>query len=348
MKIGKKAVTMTNIAFRVDGGSKIGSGHIMRCLALADAFPKDMQITFIIKEGREFIKLLENRGHEVKNIKNNLGINKELKEVKDTIKEKNIDILITDSYYIDKKYLLEIKKYIEVLVTISHYPLFPYPSDIVINGNIYAPDLNYSSLNGNTEFLLGTKYTLLRSEFWNIPQRTVNKKVSNILVSVGGSDPLNLTPKILKSLAISNEKYRIDVVIGPGFKNISKIIKEVKKSSIEILLHFNIKKISQLMLNSDLAISAGGNTLYELATIGTPAIVMLQAENQVLVAKSMENEGTIINLGFGNKISYKKLSDTINDLTKDFEKRKMMALKGQKITNGLGTKHCVDKILNSY
>jgi len=336
---------MINIAFRVDGGYEIGMGHIMRSLALAQAFPQDINISFIIKEEESVIKLLEEYSFEIITIESNLTYKEEINKVQELIKNKQIDILITDSYQIRQDYLIEMKRIVDKLVTIHDFAPFAFPSDIVINGNVYAPKLDYKSTHGNMQFLLGTDYTLMREEFQDLPKREVNEEVENILVTVGGSDLLNLTPKIIKALDELDEEPHIDIVIGSAFKNIDEIITEVRNSNLEINLHFNVRKMSKLMLKGDLAISSGGSTLYELAVTGTPAITLLQADNQILVAEAMEEAGVIINLGFGNEASIELLRNNIYKLFNNFKFRRQLIRKGQTIVNGQGVIRCVEIIM---
>ena len=151
---------------------------------------------------------------------------------------------------------------------------------------------------------MGTDYLLLREEFKNLPEIEVRDKVHNILITVGGYDTRNLTPKIIKALNsidfdeiddqyIDNENLHIDIVIGPSFDNIDQIVTEVEKSSLDISLNFNVKKMSKLMIKSEIAISSGGSTLYELAATKTPALVMLQAENQIRVAEKLDGKSAV-------------------------------------------------------
>ncbi|MBM7557279.1 spore coat polysaccharide biosynthesis predicted glycosyltransferase SpsG [Halanaerobacter jeridensis] len=185
----------------------------------------------------------------------------------------------------------------------------------------------------------------MREEFQGISRSNISNETNSILVTVGGSDKLNLTPKIIKSINQLNQELHLDVVICPSFKNIDKIIKIVQKVDLEIALYFNVNKMSELMLNNDLAISAGGSTLYELAATGTPTITLLQAENQVKVAEAMEEKGAIINLGFGHMISKSKLKDNIEKVINDFALRKEMSQQGQKIVDGQGAERVANYIL---
>ncbi|OCL27611.1 UDP-2,4-diacetamido-2,4,6-trideoxy-beta-L-altropyranose hydrolase [Orenia metallireducens] len=341
---------MTKIFFRVDGGDGIGMGHIMRSLALANAFPKYREVIFITKEDRNVINLFKENGIQFITISPNLTYEEEIRTIKEILLNKKVEILITDSYKIDQNYLIEMKSVVKKLISIHDFAPFSFPSDVVINGNVYGDKLDYSSISKDTEFLLGTNYLLMRDEFQRLEERMVNQEISNILVTVGGSDPLNLTPKVINSLDILEKELKkslhVDVVIGPSFNNIDKIIEMTRKNRLEISLHFNIRKMSRLMLESDLSITAGGTTLYELAATGTPAVVLLQADNQVLAAKEMERLGTIINLGFGNKVEIEKLAATLIEIAKNEVKRKKMSKVGQKLVDGYGATRCVERILN--
>lgn len=359
---------MPVIAFRADGGPEIGMGHIMRCLALASAFPDDVEILFITKNNKNVVNLINQKSFKVLTIDVDSDNKSEVRLLKKIIKDKNIDFLITDSYKISQEYLIEVSKELDKLVSIHDLTPFPSPADIVINGNIYAPKLNYQSYYGGTKFLLGPAYTLFRDEFKALPPKRVTRQVKNILVTVGGSDRLNLTPKIIRAFKLMEERLHendfkcfdgngqfggyckleelsINIVIGPLFTNISDIKEEMTHSSLKISLLYNVQKMSGLMINSDLAISAGGSTLYELAATGTPTLTLLQAENQVLLAEEMERVGVSINLGFGDCFDEEEIYINILEMIRCYQARLTMSRKGQKIFDGQGPERCARVIL---
>jgi UDP-2,4-diacetamido-2,4,6-trideoxy-beta-L-altropyranose hydrolase len=328
------------VALRVDGGKDIGMGHIMRSMALANDLKKDKEVErvfYITKNEPSAVKKLRENDFEVITIDKDLSYEEEIEEVKEIIKKEKVNKLITDSYEIDQNYLIEMRKVVDKLVTIHDYAPFAFPSHIVINGNAYAKDLDYESLYGDTKFRLGTDYLLLREEFRNLPEIEVRDRVQNILVTVGGYDLRNLNPKIIEVLNsidfdviedqyIDKENLHIYIVIGPSFDKVDQILAEVEKSSLNISLHFNVKKMSKLMVRSDIAISSGGSTLYELALTKTPALVLLQAENQVRVAEKLDGKSGM-NLGYEEKFTNisKGIIDLImnkNDYINDFINRK--------------------------
>ncbi|PUU87598.1 UDP-2,4-diacetamido-2,4,6-trideoxy-beta-L-altropyranose hydrolase [Halanaerobium sp.] len=333
---------MSVVALRVDGGKNIGMGHIMRSMALANDLKKDEEVDrvfYITKNDPSAVNKLKENEFEVITLDKDLSYGEEIEKVKEIIKKEEVNKLITDSYDIDQHYLIEMRKVVYKLVTIHDYAPFAFPSHAVINGNVYAEDLDYESLYGDTEFRLGTDYLLLREEFRKLPEIEVRDKVQNILVTVGGYDLRNLTPKIIKALNsiyfdgiddkyLDKENLHIDIVIGPSFDNVDQILAEVENSNLDISLNFNVKKMSNLMIKSDMAISSGGSTLYELAVTKTPALVLLQADNQVRVAEKLDGK-SIINLEYEHRII--NIADGITDLIKnrdnyinDFINRKKM------------------------
>jgi len=346
---------MKNIFFRVDGGSKIGMGHVIRCIALAEELSDDANITFLTKRGKGVSDTLKNTRYDRVSLVNHISYQDEVKMVKKILKDDDADIFVADTYHvesshdIDENYLKEIDKIVDRTVMISPKNSMKLPYDIVINGNVFAEDLNYKTLNDDTIFLLGPRYALLRKEFRDLPDIKVKKDITNILITMGGGDPLNLTPKVIKAVdGLEKEDLHIDVVIGPSAHNKYDIQNSITDVDIDVSLLQNPTNISKHMLNADIAISAGGSTLYELAAVGIPAIVLLQTTNQKLISESMQGKGTAKVLGFGDEVKVDEIKDCIEDLMRDKERRKCMSEEGKKIFDGLGAVRCAEVILKKY
>ncbi|MEC9488403.1 MAG: UDP-2,4-diacetamido-2,4,6-trideoxy-beta-L-altropyranose hydrolase [Halanaerobium sp.] len=344
------------IAIRVDGGTEIGMGHLMRCLALASRLKEEAQVTFLTRREDSAIRMITRYGFPLHLLPTDLSYTAEIPLVRHFLTKGNYQIIITDSYNLAQDYLLQIREVVNKLVSIHDYVPFAFPSDILINGNIYAPELAYESLTGQTKFLLGTDYTLLREEFQKLPRRNISERVQKVLVTMGGSDLLNLTPKIIRILTELKKpgielKYcdlarlHIDVVIGPAFDNREDVIKEVERAPYEVSLHFNYNMMSSLFLECDLAVSAAGSTLYELAVTGTPGLSLLQAENQELAAKKMEEAGCNISLGYGDQVVPEEVQEGLVRLIEDWPLRIKMSKSGQALVDGRGVERCVQNIL---
>ncbi|AEE96751.1 UDP-2,4-diacetamido-2,4,6-trideoxy-beta-L-altropyranose hydrolase [Mahella australiensis] len=337
-----------NIAIRADGGYNIGMGHIMRCMALAQALrDKGCNVCFITRHDSSVEAVLKMRlgsGINVIPIESHDALNNELEQLSKIIHQYAIDALVVDHYGADQAYLIETKKMVDELLTIDDLNCFTFPSDIVINGNIYAPDMEYRSLYGNTKFLLGPQYLLMRQEFRNLPKRCVNDNVERILITMGGSDLMGLTAKILRALRGIGGDIAIDVVMGAASNDKDAVEMEVSRTS-NVNLLYDVDDMAELMFKADLAISAAGSTLYELAACGVPAITLIQADNQVAGAEGMAKAGCAVNLGWGDRADLADMKHVIKMLTEDKIKRQCMADIGQSIVDGLGAMRCVKIIM---
>jgi len=337
---------MTKVAFRVNGGQKIGMGHVERCFALAKVVKKkNRRIFFICKKDKYIRYKVKENGFRLVELNGNISLKEDLKETISFLKDKKIDILVTNSYGINQSYLRNIKKRTSVLlVSIDDLAKFSFPSDIVINQNVYAEELNYNSLTGRTKFLLGPEYTLLRKEFTKLSPRKINRKVKNVLLTFGGTDLLNLTPRILGNLDRIEEKFETTVIIGPFFSNIEEIEKVSQKISKKINLVYNSSQISKWILKSDITISGGGTTLYELAATGTPAISFCLANNQKRNIKAMAERGVVIGIVQPDKINGRLFCQKVKQLLGNYRLRKKMSTLGQELVDGNGA-YRVNKII---
>jgi len=337
------------VAVRADGGMNIGLGHIQRCLALSVQLQKmRVEVLFITKRNEPIKEKIEQGGFEAVELEHNLNLEEDLEHAIEIIKNNKVDVLITDSYEFDEKYLTEAKKNVKMLVSIDDLAKIAFPSDIVINQNIYAKDLEYRSLTGKTKFLLGPRYALLREEFANLGKRKISPEVQNILITLGGSYLFNLTPKILNVLEKVETDFNITAVIGHFFNNVSEIEMMVKKMSKKVELIYNSSQMANLMLSSDLAISGGGTTLYELAATGTPALAFCLADNQYRNVKGMAKAGTIIDMGWGNKLKEESFYQKLNGLINNYPLRKRMSKLEQELVDGKGSQRVSEIILRQF
>ena len=318
------------IAIRADGGSKIGMGHIMRTLVLAKELAKtndvfyicrvDVPISDIYKPGIDKIK---KEGFSV------ITINKN--NVLEEVNKIEADMLITDSYDVDENYFNETKKMFEYTAYIDDMNLHYFNVDFLINQNINAEDLNYRA-NDNTKLLLGSKYTMLREEFRNAPKKVIKENVENILITVGGADPNNVTEKILSYIKDLN--YKLYVVVGPSFNTINEL-RKYEEENKNIKLHINAN-MYQLMQNCDLAISACGSTLYELCSLGVPTIGVIIADNQIEIGNKLHSLGIINNLGWYEHINKGKFLYELDKLIYHMNVRKKMSDLGRNLIDGKG------------
>jgi UDP-2,4-diacetamido-2,4,6-trideoxy-beta-L-altropyranose hydrolase len=282
---------MKSVLFRADGNKKLGLGHIVRCLALADELVDNnpnLEVLFITKyeEGK---KIINEKNYAV------IDTNDEISQIRKFASEDTL--LITDFLDTDNQYISKIKKIagLRVISIDNNTKLKRIDADIVINANVF--DEGEKKIIGSTRYFLGPRYMLLRKEFEDAhkQEKKIKDKVETILVMFGGTDPGGYTIKVAD--ALKNNRVHINLILGPGFSYSDKLNEVLSKTDGKFDLLVNPKNIMEIMKNADMAITAAGIALYELATLGIPSIAIPQAKHQEAIAKAFEKSGACINLG---------------------------------------------------
>jgi UDP-2,4-diacetamido-2,4,6-trideoxy-beta-L-altropyranose hydrolase len=326
-----------NVIFRVDASKDIGIGHLMRCLALSEELIRRKHNCFFLSkvDNNELINRIEKNNIIYHKIPSNFSLQADLEMLLKISNENDIDWVITDHYGITSQYIKEIKNKNLRVLSIDDSAQIHYYSDIIVNQNIGAEKLVYSS-EKYSKFLLGTKYIILRDELLQRNKRPMKNKVEKILVMFGGADPDNVTLKILKMLETLNENIQFLIVAGPANQFNNYILNYLKNCKMDIKYLRNQKKMSEVYLQSDVAISAGGTSCYELAYFGIPSIIISIADNQIKVAQELENRNISLYLGRKNEIKSKKLLNNIKLLINNNLIRQNMSDNAKKLIDGKG------------
>jgi len=191
----------------------------------------------------------------------------------------------------------EISNLVKMVVYIDDDNRIDYPKGIIINGSINAENLNYSK-NDKHEYFLGKNYSFLRKPFWDSNEKEINETIQTILITFGGNDMRNLTGGFLKFITKQYPHFQKNVILGDDYG--ARELEKIKDKNTEVFIRPNAKKIKKIMLYSDIAISACGQTLYELAKIGTPTIGVCVADNQQNNIKGWKSIGFLEYAGWYN------------------------------------------------
>lgn len=281
--------------FRVDAGPHIGLGHLQRCLSLATALHQLGATCIFLTNGDPTV---QNRiaAHGFEPIRLDgveTGGAVDLKQTLDTVTRYPCDAVVVDSYHVDADYLGRLRAMGLFTVAIDDLARYLFPCQLVVNGGAHAHQLAYRSSSGDTRFLLGPRYALLRPEFWDVPPRVVRDTVQNILVTLGGADPHNLMPQLLRLLDDLPGDFTMTAIVGPFFQNRAEVEYAARNCRRSVGLVDAPDSVRDLMLEADLAISAGGQTLYELAATGTPTVAVQVAQNQAASSHALAKEGVV-------------------------------------------------------
>ena len=324
-----------NVVILTEGGGDFGFGHVARCSSIYQAF----------LEYNIFPKFIIKGDDSVKSILNDVSfkINDWLKNA-DSLKE--FDIVIIDSYLADLDFYEKVSKKVSLVVYIDDINRLNYPKGIIVNGTLDVAGMNYAERD-EIIYFLGKEFIPLRSNFWNVSKLNVNENIENILITTGGNDIRDLTPKILDLLTTNYPNAIKKVIIADSFENISEI-ESLKNENVELIYSPDSKKMLEVMSNVDLAISASGQTLYELACVGVPTIAIGIIDNQKNNIKNWQKIDFIEYAGCWNN---KRLLDNILEkieYLKNKDVRKSKNLIGTQTINGKGSLNIVKNILREY
>lgn len=322
-----------------EGSSEIGFGHITRCTSLYQAFKeKNFQVHFIVNGDSTIASLLKDTEHSIFNW---LGDSPKLLKLLN-----GEDIVVLDSYLADEELYKTISDSVALSVYIDDNKRINYPKGIVINGSIFASKINYPAAD-EVDYLLGSQYVPLRREFWNFSKKEINKNLQDVMITFGGDDFRDMTPDILKILIDKYPHFNKKVVIGRGFKKIS-VIENLMDEKTELIYYPDSEGMLKLMLESDMAISAGGQTLYELAKVGLPTIAIGVAYNQTHNLENWQEAGFIEFVGFwDNENLHNNILEKL-DLLKDKKTRLHKCINGKNAVDGKGANRIVKYSLNKY
>jgi len=278
------------IGIRVDVNESIATGHFMRCLSIAQGIrnAKKNDVLFVSADERAKVLSEQYKFQAVKLNTNWDDMDSEVDILADIICKYRIDKLLVDSYCVTEGYLRKLSEYVE-LIYIDDINKFKYPVDALINYNSYFNIFNYTQTyrETNTKLILGPKYAPLRSEFRGI-NRKIYEKVVNVLITTGGSDTYGVTEHMIEAMIKDEGLSHINIHIIAG--RYSKIDEKIDlKLCPNIYVHKNVKNMSDLMKQCDIAVTAGGSTMYELCACGVPSVSFTFADNQVFGAEALDN-----------------------------------------------------------
>ncbi|MBN2723916.1 MAG: UDP-2,4-diacetamido-2,4,6-trideoxy-beta-L-altropyranose hydrolase [Deltaproteobacteria bacterium] len=304
----EKLMKRKKILFRVDGYNRIGMGHVYRTLLLATRLI-DHELLFVSDKNHSLgVDKIASSFYPYRTFTNE----EELFRIVDEFKP---DIVINDILDTSSDYMEKLKKDNYFCVNFEDMGNGSKVADIVINA-LYEE--SYPVKN----HYFGKEWYLLRDEFFMLNPRDVSSEVREILITFGGTDQHNYTEKVINALEILKmENITITIVLGLGYEHIERLKSRIKDSYLDIHLLQDIKNISKFMYQADLIFASAGRTVYEIASLGTPVIIMAQ-NNRELKHTFARSENGIINLGLGTEVSIQELSDTAMELITNLELRK--------------------------
>ena len=337
----------STLLIRADASVSIGTGHIMRMIALGQAWQaQGGEVHFLCAEITPALEQrLASEGFHLSRIHATLGSPEDLSETMRLISEtlqtdrQNARVVL-DGYHFGSDYQLGIKATGFKLLVVDDYGHADfYHADWVLNQNISAREELYAKRSPDTKLLLGPKFAMLRKEFLDYKgwQREIAPVAKKILVTLGGSDPDNVTLKVIQALI--DLDLHAKVVIGgsnPHLCEIENFIQGQNDSTALIEVIVNATNMPELMAWADIAVAAAGSTCWELAFMGLPSLFVILAENQVAIAKELESAGFGVCLGRGVDFDKGELQIALRRILESAAQRHRASIAGRNLVDGMG------------
>lgn len=334
------------VIIRADASTQIGTGHLMRCLALAQAW-KDAggRVVFITAcQNEGLLQRLRDEEYDIHLVAGSLTDLSKWNYMEDILATHPDAWVVLDGYHFDEACQQRVKEAGHQLLVIDDTAhLKRYYADIVLNQNLHVEQFPYSC-EPYTCLLLGTRYVLLRREFltWRDWQREIPEVARRVLVTLGGSDPENYTLKVIHALQrVDIPDLEVIVVAGANNPHGNTLQAVVKQGHLPIRLVRNAQNMPELMAWSDVAISAAGATIWELLFLKTPVLALILADNQQRVAEVLEQHQIGKNLGWAANTQDDFLAEAISLLLKDTSLRAKMSNNARQIVDGQGAQRVI-------
>lgn len=350
---------------RADGNAKIGAGHLMRCLTVAESMGKMLgsrqSISFFCADEQSAdmaascgfqTKVL---GTDYRDMESELPVWEELLQGEDLLQRQELlqkeelsgkqHVILVDSYYVTDEYLKRLGAYGRVCL-MDDMQEHAYPVDTVINYNVFADADRYRLLykGTGTECFVGRDYVPVRQQFLNRDYR-VAESVKNVLITTGGGDLDNIAGMFLK--AIYNQEMEFHVVTGKYNPHLE-TLKQQEETCENVHIYHDVSDMAGLMHKCDIAVTAGGTTIYELAALGIPFLCFSYAKNQEALTEYIGVHGIAGFLG-----AYHRNAEAVLDnlqvlfaqYCKEYDLRKTCYEKERELIDGKGAVRLAEKLL---
>lgn len=363
------------IAFRADASVQIGTGHVMRCLTLAEELRRQgHQCLFVCRDHKgNLADLIGQKGFELYMLPTPhlsedfaeegsglphadwLGVSLQLDadQTKGALLGHNPDWLVVDHYSLDARWEGQFTDIVSRIMVIDDLADRDHECDVLLDQNLGRQSEDYNErVPLGCQTLIGPQYALLRPEFSELRSASLERRrppeLKRILISLGGIDQRNVTGQVLEALSqsILPQDTLLDIVMGRAALHLESIKKLATNIPFDTKVNVGVSDMAMRMYRADLAIGAAGGTAWERCSLGLPSILLILAENQVSGAKALVDAGAAMTPGKGSALTA-ALSSMLDSLNKDSGLLTKMAEAGAKLTDGKGAEKVCDSFVIS-
>ena len=340
-----------SILIRADASVVIGTGHAMRCLALAQGWQDaNGKAVFAMAEtAPPLAKRLLSEDIETVSLACIPGTKEDASATLKAAKDHHARWIVVDGYRFGAEYQQWLKNSgVKVLFIDDNALCNSYSADLLLNQNSHADALTYSDRAPATKLLLGPRYALLRREFGSVQsrERRIPPVARNLLVTMGGSDPNNVTLRVLLALSRTQvEGMKVKVAIGGSNPHQASLEEQVGQQNGCVELLTDVQEMAELIAWADVGVAAAGSVSWEFCALGLPSLLVPVAENQLRAATDLDRRGAarVVDESF----SAAQLAKDLTDLMLAREYRLQMSEAARSLVDAAGARRVVEAILSS-
>ena len=330
------------ILVRADCSAEMGSGHVMRCLALAQAWQDDGGVAAFAMAAQSPATTARLAAEDIRvyPVAAAPGSPEDATQTIALARRLVTEWVVVDGYHFDADYQRAIRHAGLHLLAVDDFGhCAHYCASLILNQNSNASKDYYTHCENSTRLLLGLPFVLLRREFtrWLGWRRELQPLGRFLLVTMGGADPGNVTPQVMASLTrMRSTDLAATVVVGGANPHYDDVVAAAASSAIAFDIQRNIQDIPEYMARADLAIIAAGGTLWELMFMGCPTMVFARTPLQESILLDLERQGALVYLGYEDAIDQDRLAATTDKLVRSADDRHGLTLAGKRLIDGHG------------
>ena len=332
----------TNLVIRVDGHKAIGMGHLYRMVTLSRYLRHQhgLEISFIVRNNRAALTLVQRHRFRTHPLEFSISRENELAKVTSVLSSEKPQVVIVDlrNRCHDQSFMKSIKSASNacIIAFTDVHEKQEVQADIVINGSILQDQESYKDILG-TKYYLGFDYVVLSPGYLAIESGPkAGDQVERVMICMGGADQHNLTFTVLKAIDKSAHNFVCDVVLSSAFFKRETVDDVVKILRHETTVYYDTDGILDLLLQADLAITAGGNAHVERMCAGVPGIAISQELHQAASVREIAGFGATVDLGLFKDLGPRRLLEAFNKLIEDTGSRERMSKCGRLLVDGKG------------
>jgi UDP-2,4-diacetamido-2,4,6-trideoxy-beta-L-altropyranose hydrolase len=341
------AMAIKRLLLRADAGTEIGTGHVMRCLALGQAWQDaggEVQLAAAqLPPGMRDRLAAEKIA--LAPLSEEAGSTADARATAELAAAAGARWAVVDGYQFSGDYQRALREGgLRVLALDDYGHAGHYWADAVLNQNVHARPELYASREPYVRLLLGPGYALLRREFqrWRGWIRAFPRAAGKVLVTLGGSDPDNVTSLVIAALGQVRRPLEVVVVVGSGNPHLEALRQAAACATVPMQLRSNVTDMPGLMAWADVAVAAGGSTAWELAFMGLPFLTVVLADNQVDLAAELQARDAAVNLGWFTYLTAEGIASELGRLLDDAGRREALGRRGRQLVDGGGCRGVVE------